>query len=549
MGGLGLFLLGMGLMTEGLKLAAGGALERILGVWTRTRARGLAAGMLITAVLQSSSAITLATIGFVNAGLLTLSQAVWVLFGANVGTTMTGWLVAIVGFKLQIEAFAMPLLGLGMILRLAGEGRRLGAFGTAAAGFGALFLGIDVLRRSFTGLGAELDLDGFEGYGAFAVVAYIAIGVLLTTLMQSSSAALAITLTAAGGGLIGVQSAAAVVIGANVGTTVTALLAAIGATANARRAAGAHVLFNVLTAFVAVLLLPWMLGWTEAVGRWLELDPAPATTLALFHTTFNVLGVVLMWPLSDRLVDFLQARFRSADEAEGRPRHLDPNTTAVPTLALDALVMELRHLGSIALRMARSAMTAPADAQPSVARDKAAVDRLTIAIGEFTARLNRSAMAQESSERLPEILRVARYYDAVADLATQIADQRAPMGAIPAAIAAELEEFKGKSVQLFALADTDRLDFDVVACQATLTDLEGTYQGVKARLLRAGAAGELRVTDMEGLLQVASLVRRSAQQAVKAAQRLHAIDSGSVGAARRLDLARGENAGPGSSGT
>lgn len=430
-GGLGLFLLGMWLMTDGLKLAAGRALERILRRWTRTRWRGLAAGVLITTLVQSSSAVTVAAIGFVNAGLLSFAQAVWLLFGANVGTTMTGWLVALVGFNLKIETFALPLIGVGMVLRLTGETTRRGAFGTAAAGFGALFLGIDILRQAFSGFGAGVELTALQDHGALAVIAYVIAGIVLTTLMQSSSAAIALVLTAAGSGVVPLNSAAAVVIGANVGTTVTALLAVIGATANARRAAGAHVLFNVLAGTVALILLPWLVGWIENLREWLELDAAPVITLALFHTTFNVLGVLLMWPLADRLITLLQAHFGGIEEDEARPRYLDANVAAVPALAL-----ELKRIGAVALRMADVAVASCDRASETLARDKAVVDRLTLAIGEFTARLNRAGMSQESSERLPDVLRLARYYDSVSELAAQIGaykktSARSPLGSSP----------------------------------------------------------------------------------------------------------------------
>ncbi|MCB2003143.1 MAG: Na/Pi cotransporter family protein, partial [Rhodoferax sp.] len=257
-GGLGLFLLGMGMMTDGLKLAAGPALQSILAAATHTRWHALGSGILVTALVQASGAVTVATIGFINAGLLSLAPALWVLFGANVGSTMTGWLVAAVGLKFKIEALALPLVGLGAVLRLTGSGRRHGAIGTAVAGFGLLFMGIGLLQQNFAGLAGQLSLP--EGGGAMVVLAQLLIGVLMTVLMQSSSASIAIALTAAQGGLIGAQGAAAVVIGANIGTTFTALVAAIGATPNARRAAAAHVIFNLITACVALALLPWLIA-------------------------------------------------------------------------------------------------------------------------------------------------------------------------------------------------------------------------------------------------------------------------------------------------
>lgn len=194
-GGVGLFLLGMHLLTDGLKLAAGRALEDLLERSTSTRLRGLAAGILITSLVQSSTAVTVASIGFVNTGLLSLQNALWVIFGSNVGTTMNAWLVAALGFGFRIDAFALPFVGLGAVLMLASGTPRLRALGEALAGFGVLFLGIDVLKESFSGIGGRLDLaehirPGFSGY-----LILVAIGTLLTVLMQASGAVIAIVIT------------------------------------------------------------------------------------------------------------------------------------------------------------------------------------------------------------------------------------------------------------------------------------------------------------------------------------------------------------------
>ena len=502
-GGVGLFLLGMGLMTDGLRLAAGPALERILARSTKTRLRGLASGALVTVAVQSSSAVTVAAIGFVNAGLLSLGQALWVLFGANVGTTMTGWLVALVGMKFKIDAFALPLIGIGMLLRLTGDGSRRGALGMALAGFGVLFLGIDLLKETFSGVAADFTLPQWGGIaGVFAMVL---IGILMTVLMQASAAALVIAFSAAQSGLVSLEAAAAVVIGANVGTTVTAVLAAIGATSNAKRAAAAHILFNVLTGVVALLLLPWLLGFLGFVRELLELDAAPAAKLALFHTAFNILGVLLIWPLADRLTIFLLARFRSAEEDEARPRYLDKTVLAVPALALDALARELHRLGGIALVTVRAAFTA---APPQLERNRQIADRLTTAIADFIAQLNRGGMAQESAQRLPQLLRVARYYETAADLATEAA-----------AALRETETYETPAVAAFRdAAEALLAQLDPGASDGTvdLDPFEAAYQRHKAELLEAGAQGRLGVVTMDAQLRAASALRRAVEQATKA---------------------------------
>lgn len=512
-GGLGLFLLGMGLMTDGLKLAAGPALHRILASTTRTRAHALGSGMLVTALVQSSSAVTVAAIGFVNAGLLGLGPALWVLFGANVGTTMTGWIVALVGLKFKVEAVAMPLAGLGALLRLTGEGRRSGAIGTALAGFGLLFMGIALLQQAFAGLAGQISLP--QGDGPASVLAQLGIGLLMTVLMQSSSAAMAITLTAAQGGLIDAQGAAAVVIGANIGTTVTALLAAIGATPNARRAASAHIVFNLLSGAVALLLLPWLIGALGLAREALDLPPDPAAKLALFHTTFNLLGVLLMWPLAARLTRWLQQRFRAREEDEAQPQFLDDTVLAVPTLALDALTLEVARAGQVALRMARSAL-AGADAAMLKA-DHTILTSLDTAIERFVERLRGALMSQAASARLAALLRIQRYHETAAEQAVAAAGLP-PLGAADAGLVSAQAAFAGAASALLSRCDPSG-PVDADALEADLGTMEAHYEELKAALLSAGADARLALTDMEQALRRCSALRRAAQQLHKSRRR------------------------------
>ncbi len=517
-GGLGLFLLGMGLMTDGLKLAAGPALHRILAGATRTRAHALGSGVLVTALVQSSSAVTVAAIGFVNAGLLALGPALWVLFGANVGTTMTGWVVALVGLKFKVEALAMPLVGLGALLRLFGEGRRSGAVGTALAGFGLLFMGIALLQQAFGGLAGQVALP--KGEGPLVLLAQLGIGVLMTVLTQSSSAAMAITLTAAQGGLLDLQGAAAVVIGANIGTTVTALLAAVGATPNARRAAAAHVVFNVATGTVALLLLPWFLRALGLAREALDLPPDPAVKLALFHTAFNLLGVLLMWPLAEGLTRWLQQRFRGREDDEARPLYLDDNVLAVPTLALDALAREVARAGVVAVRMARAVLAGAAT--PAVAADRRVFSGLDAAIEDFIARLGRASMSQASSARLAALLRTQRYHETCveqAELAAALPMLQATSGA---AWAEAHRRFTLATGSLLDQAERPQPPTPRAGRPADDEDQAAAYEELKSSLLTAGARGELPLAEMEQALRRCSALRRAAQQAVKAQQRLAA---------------------------
>ncbi len=519
LGGIGLFLLGMVLMTEGLKAAAGPALSQVLTSSTQTRWRGLASGIVVTALVQSSSAVTVAAIGFVNAGLLTFSQSLWVIFGSNVGTTMTGWLVALIGLKIKIEAAALPMIGIGMALRLSGAESRRGAVGTALAGFGVLFLGIGLMQQAFAGAERHFDLAAFSGDGFASVLAFALAGLLMTTLMQSSSASLAIVLTLAESGLLPLQEAAAAVIGANVGTTVTALIAAIGATPNARRAASAHVLFNVVTGIVAFVLLPALIAFVDLLRDSFGLDQSPAVSLALFHTVFNLLGVMLMWPLSSRIAAFLQHRFRTREEEIGQPRFLDRNVASVPSLAASALRRELVRFGGIAVGSvwSRVGLLTGADTRPD---DSAALQRLERGIAEFVTRVSRSPMSARTAQTLASLLRVQRYYETCGELAAEIATGHAAvLGLANTPLGTRVVSMAESADRLLVQLNPDTEPFAPLSSEQS-ESFESDYQQLKAALLTAGASGEIDIDTMESLTRTFSTMRRVVAQAAKAARLL-----------------------------
>ncbi len=415
LGGLGLFLLATSMITDGLRLAAGDALRTLLGQWTRTPLRGIASGSLITAIVQSSGAVTVATIGFVNANLLTMHQALGVVYGANIGTTMTGWLVAIVGFKIKVEVFALPMIGAGMILRLLGAGRRSGAIGEALAGFGLFFIGIDVLRTAFEGLTQGIDLSLIRADSLWGILAYVGVGFFMTVVTQSSSVAIAIVLTAASGGVLALPGAAAMVIGANVGSTSTAIFAALGATPNARRVAAAHVVFNLLTGGVALLLLPVMLALVGWLGQLLAGEPPLAMILALFHTVFNVLGVLLLWPLTPRLARFLLRHFGSPLEQLERPRYIDSTSLGTPALALDTMRLELLHVLELGRGLA-SALLSPQPDHKAIRGLHDAIETLTGTIDGHVAHLDRGRLSAKHVQALMDVLRITRQLNEAARL-------------------------------------------------------------------------------------------------------------------------------------
>lgn len=524
-GGVGLFLLGMYLMTNGLQLSAGEALRTILETWTRTTLRGVLAGITITSIVQSSSAVTVATIGFVNAGLIKLRQAITVIYGSHIGTTMTAWLVALIGFHLDIKAFALPAIGIGMAMRLLWRDRRYGALGEALAGFGVFFLGIDILKGGFEGMGSTIQFADLSPTG-LGLLLLVGSGIVITVVMQSSSASIAIILTAAGGGVIPLPAAAAMVIGANIGTTTTALIAVIGATPNAKRAAAAHVAFSVITGCVALLILPWMLALVLTIQVDMGMEPDAPTVLAMFHTLFNVLGVMLLWPLTDRLVAFLEQRFRSAEEDEAKPRYLDHTLIATPTLAFHALGQELDRIATIGRRMAKGALSAEMGPGLRLGPDHYALERLVIAAAEFSTAVQKSKLPNGLAEVLPNGVRVSRYYTTMAQLAETIAAQSQHHHEIGyAPLAEEINHFKHSVVQLLEMADPTRENYSSEACAAALTGIENHYQQLKAALLRDGTAEHISVQEMVAQLELMSHIRRLAEQSEKGARYLHSFNA------------------------
>jgi phosphate:Na+ symporter len=338
LGGLGLFLLAMLVMTEGLRGLAGEALHDWLNRATRSPVSGALTGTAVTALLQSSSATTVTTVGFVAAGLLTFTQALGVILGANVGTTATGWLVALLGFKLALGEAAYPLVLLGMMLRIFSRGR-WAEVGKAVAGFGLLFIGIGLMQSGLGGMESLLTPAQLPDDTILGRLMLVGFGIALTLITQSSSAGVAVAMTAMSMGSIEFSQAAAMVIGMDVGTTVTALLAAIGSSAAARRTGYSHTAFNIFTATLALALLSpymWFLEWWSP-GL---VESGDALALAGFHTLFNVVALMLVLPLVNvfaRMMTWLVPERETSLAAR-----LDQRLLAEPQAARAALDATLR---------------------------------------------------------------------------------------------------------------------------------------------------------------------------------------------------------------
>lgn len=481
-GGIGLFLIGMVLLTEGLKSAAGDGLKRALVRFTGGPVRSLLAGAGVTALVQSSSATTLTTIGFVSAGLLTFPQAVGVIFGANLGTTSTAWLVAVFGLKMSVLPAALPMVGVGALLRLLARGR-LAHGGLALAGFGLIFVGIDTLQAGMAGLATQLGPDRFPGGTLTGQLLLVLVGVVMTVVMQSSSAAVATTLAALSTGTIDVAQAGALVIGQNVGTTVTAGLAAIGASVPAQRTALAHVLFNVSTAVVAFLLLPGL----PVLTRWLATHVGPTHDtlfLAGFQTGFNLLGVFMLLPVIDRFSRLVTRLV--PDRGSSLTRYLDRSVTRVPAVAVETAHRTLREvLGGVldATDVAR---------RPAGERHVAALREALAETRQFLAAVHPEPESADVHARHVAALHALDHLEQLAGLSAQVVPREA--SGDPALAGQRLHV---NAIMALARARVAPLPVPVAdTSDVALAELREVTRRDRIRAIDAAAAGQVSPDDV-----------------------------------------------------
>ena len=284
--------------------------------------------------------------------------------------------------------------------------------------------------------------------------------------------------------------------------------------------------FNVGTGIVALMLLPIMFGIVKSVSNLFGLQDIPVVTLALFHTTFNVLGVLLMWPFSDRLAKYLGQRFTSLEEVEGRPKYLDKNVAASPALALNALGLELGHIGDIARRMSKAMLSQENVIGKTMKNDRDAISQLVMAIGDFISRLERSTMPKDISEELPKVLRTSQYYLMASELAMDVALHQESVGEISSGeLLRKLSQFKSDVVQLLEATDVQTEEFSIADCDNRLVDLNASYDELKAQILETGAASGMDIASMSALLEQNSNTRRLITQMVKAAHYLSELFS------------------------
>lgn len=342
--GIAIFLIGMVFMEDGFKLFSGGFLEKLIEKSTNNIPKAITTGFLATSVVQSSSLISVIVISFLGAGLISLAGAIGVVFGSNIGTTTTAWIVSAFGVKIKISAYAMPMIIFGVVARFSKNNTYQG-LGNVLIGLGFVFLGISYMKEGFDTLKAGLDLSQFAIEGVLGIVVYIAIGAIATIVIQSSSATMALIITALATGQIIYINALELAIGANIGTTVTAVIAALASNSNGKRLAVAHFIFNIITGLIAIVFLYQLADLVDIIASKIGIAHDDYTMkLALFHTVFNIIGVIAVSPFTYKLEKFLKGLFKAQKESKLKAKYLDEMLMKIPDAALVSIKKEIFHL-------------------------------------------------------------------------------------------------------------------------------------------------------------------------------------------------------------
>jgi len=342
LGGIALFLIGMEYMENGFKSLSGGVLENILKKFTSNTIKAISTGFVATAVVQSSSLISIIVISFLGAELITLASAIGVIFGSNIGTTATAWLVSLFGLKIKISLYAMPMLIMGIAIPLLLKEGSYKGFASILIGLGVIFLGIGYMKEGFETLKNGIDLASYAMDGYAGIFVYVLVGAVATVVIQSSSATMALIITALATGQIEYANALALAIGANLGTTVTAVLGALKSNENGKRLAVAHFIFNMITGLIAIAFIYQLTDLVDYLSIIVGIDNDNyAMKLALFHTIFNVVGVIVVSPFIKVLVNFLEKLFIPSTIEVGTAKYIDESALTIPDIALQSLKKEL----------------------------------------------------------------------------------------------------------------------------------------------------------------------------------------------------------------
>lgn len=500
-GGLGLFILGMRIMTEGLRMLADGRLHRWLARVTRTPLSGAVTGMLSTAAIQSSNATTVAAVGFVGAGVLTFEQALGVIFGANIGTTVTGWLVATFGFKIRLGSISMLLVFGGAMLLLLGKGP-WAKTGRVMAGFSLMFLGLDFLKGGLAEAANGISLDQFQSATITGRLALVGIGVVLTILTQSSSATVATALAAMSSGILNLPQGLAVVIGADMGTTAAAWLASVGGTTDSRRTGLSHVVFNLLTGLCAFLLLPVYYGALVRFSPELE-ETSPHFAAVAFHSSFNILGVLAILPFTRRFARLM--RWLIPERSPSPSAALDPKLVEIPAAAVETLHHATGETAALLLACLEDALD-----QPSVPVANERLDAIQRAAKECRSFIGQLAPASSEpvvQDRLPAILHALDHIDRALDRCRE--QERIETLASIVALAEKTRQIReGCAALRLALLSKGREPYPIDQLETLARQLETDHYSTRGEFIQAAAAGKCDPVELDKNLDAHRWLRR-----------------------------------------
>lgn len=433
-GGLGLFLYGMILMSDSLKKVAGKKLKSILESMTKKPIIGCLVGAGITALIQSSSAATVMVVGFVNAGLLTLKQAISVIIGTNIGTTATAWLVSISGIEtLKITTYALPAIAIGLGLQIFGRTRTVKNVGGIILGFGILFIGIDFMKGAFIGMENSPRTQAFFVKMAHNPILAILAGMFVTALIQSSSAAVAsvqlLAMSKAFGSnwTVALNMSIPFILGSNIGTTITAQLAALGANLNARRAAWAHTMFNIIGTLICVCFIEWIAKLVHIIAPWELTGATIGATIAIAHTTIKIFEAVFFLPLTgvlEKLV--LKLVPQKPGDLLMRPTTLERHLLETPELAMDQARREIVRMARVSKRAVNQAVEGLVEdniKKLDIARmTEDVTDTLQYEITSYLAALSTKEISNEMSSELPVLLHMINDLERIGDHAVNIVE-------------------------------------------------------------------------------------------------------------------------------
>lgn len=502
-GALGLFIYGMKVMSEGLQKAGGAQMRYILSAMTKNRFLGVISGFLITAVLQSSSATTVMTVSFVNAGLMSLVESAGVMMGANIGTTITAWIVSQLGFKLKLASWALPIIAVGFPLLFLKNGKWK-FWGQALMGFALLFMGLDALKASVPKMDATNPVMQFfaeyADLGILSSIGFVMLGALVTVIVQSSSAAMTLTQTLAFNGLIPFPVACAMVLGENIGTTITAELASLVGNVHAKRSARIHSMFNIVGVVWMIIALPvflegvnWFVEWWHGASPYNDSEQIP-TAIAAFHTAFNLTNVLLLIAFVPFLVRMATRSVKAKEgEEDFKLTYISSSNVATPEIGIANAKKEVQEMSSIITKMNHNLSSLLFENPKKrdklvdkIHRREEMTDRMEIEIADFLAKLSEAELSTAGTKRVRGILSMINDLERIADIIYELSltNEKIMEKGIqtPPSLRKGIEElYNTIDAQIKRMNENLNMRFQDVEIQATMNQ-EAEINAIRTRL-------------------------------------------------------------------